>query len=41
MCLNDVGIPVRVLAAGSELRLVSLDTDVPTEVNLPPGPVVG
>ncbi len=41
LCLNDVGIPVRVLADGSELRLVSLDTDVPSEIFLPPGPVVG
>ncbi len=40
--MNDVGIPVRVLAPdGAEPRLVSLDTDVPAEVNLPPGPVVG
>jgi hypothetical protein len=36
---DDTGITVRVTAADSELRLVTLDEDIPAEVFTPPAPV--
>jgi len=41
LCVTEDGIPVRVEAEGSLLRLVVLDEEVPSAVFTPPGPVVG